>query len=147
LAFNMAQNGCTGMRAFNVAIGRKLGRSTLTINPAIRGQNSLLGIPGASGLRTAEVDVWTLPHLVESARCTRIDAMKMDIEGMEEAGLQPFFDTVPPALWPRLLILESKESEADHRPRALVEEHGVRVARRAGFNLIFERHGGTDGVA
>ncbi len=137
VAFNLSQNALGAIRLHNAAVGGEAGRAKLTINPAVRGQNSLLGVPGASGLRTVDVDVWPLRQLVETHRCDRIDAMKVDIEGMEEATLIPFFETTAPALWPRLLILESKETDESLPLRDRVERLGYRVLRRSGFNLVF----------
>jgi len=138
--FNIGQNRCTGMTALNVAVGGEPGRATLTINLAVRGQNSLLGTPGAAGTRTVEVDVRTLAQIVDERGYDRIDAMKVDIEGMEEVALVPFFKAVDPTRWPRLLILEFKDTEEHRRLRALLEGLGYTALRQAGLNLILERH-------
>jgi FkbM family methyltransferase len=144
VSFNIGQNRCPGMTALNVAVGGRPGRATLTVNPAVRGQNSLLGIPGAAGTRTLEVEVRTLAQVVDERRYDRIDAMKVDIEGMEEMALGPFFEVVDPARWPRLLILEFKDTEEHRRLRSLLEGLGYTTLRRAGLNLILERAGGSE---
>ncbi len=143
VSFNIGQNRCPGMTALNVAVGGQPGRATLTVNLAVRGQNSLLGIPGAAGTRAVEVEVRTLAQIVAERRYDRIDAMKVDIEGMEEVALGPFFEAVDPARWPRLLILEFKDTEEHRRLRARLEGLGYTTLRRAGLNLILERAGGN----
>lgn len=136
--FNIGQNRCAGMTALNVAVGGQPGRATLTINRARRDQSSLLRVPGTAGTQTVEVEVRTLAQIVDEQRYDRIDAMKVDIEGMEEVALKPFFEAVDPARWPRLLILEFKETEEHRRLRARLEGLGYRTLRRAGLNLIME---------
>ena len=139
VSFNIGQNRCLDMTVLNVAVGDRPGRATFTINPAVRGQNSLLGVPGATGTRTIEVEVRSLALIVDQRGYHRIDAMKVDIEGMEEAVLGPFLDTVDPSRWPRLLILESKEIEEHRRLRDRLEGLGYETLQRAGLNLIMER--------
>ncbi len=44
--------------------------------------------------------------LVREEGYAKIDAIKLDIEGAEDLVLDPFLSEAPPALWPRLIIME-----------------------------------------
>jgi FkbM family methyltransferase len=39
-----------------------------------------------------------------------VDALKIDVEGLEDVILAPFFRDAPPRLWPRLVIIEDSRS-------------------------------------
>ena len=47
-----------------------------------------------------------LADILHEAGATRVDAMKIDIEGHEVPVLEAFFQTAPRSLWPRLIIGE-----------------------------------------
>lgn len=53
------------------------------------------------------VTVETLVGLCNRLGVTRIDAMKLDIEGHDERALRAFFEHAPKTLHPRLLIVET----------------------------------------
>jgi hypothetical protein len=44
--------------------------------------------------------------IVQVAGRTRIDAMKIDVEGYEDRVLIPFFREAPSYLWPRRILME-----------------------------------------
>lgn len=48
----------------------------------------------------------TLLEVLQTAEVSRVDAMKIDIEGFEVPVLEAFFQTAPQALWPRFVIGE-----------------------------------------
>jgi hypothetical protein len=47
-----------------------------------------------------------LLHAARSRGIERIDVMKIDIEGMEDQVLLPFFRKAPRSLWPRAIVGE-----------------------------------------
>ena len=48
----------------------------------------------------------TLLSLAREEGYSKIDAIKLDIEGAEDLVLDPFLSTAPRALWPRLIVME-----------------------------------------
>ena len=66
----------------------------------------------------------------------RLDAMKIDVEGLEHRILTPFFATAPKSCWPRCLIVEQLFSTPEKDPVALAVSLGYHVERDLGRNVI-----------
>jgi FkbM family methyltransferase len=125
LKFNVAANNLRDDSVVNVAAGAAAGTASYYPNA-----ESMVGT-GAS----FEVPVRTLHDMIAAAGFSRVDAMKVDIEGFEDRVLPPFFDTAPRSLWPRLLILEAWTVAI----RDLCVARGYRVRmEEPGMNTIFE---------
>jgi FkbM family methyltransferase len=73
------------------------------------------------------------------APATRIDAMKIDIEGHEHAALAAFFREAPDDLLPRLLALETSHEAPARSARALAIGNGYRIAHQTRLNAILAR--------
>ncbi len=52
------------------------------------------------------VPMHTLEGILKAHKVKRIDALKIDIEGGEDAVLLPFFAAAPKALWPKRVVIE-----------------------------------------
>lgn len=75
------------------------------------------GLGGASLIRpdqvTEPVFVASTPliEIIKEQRITRIDALKIDVEGYEDRALMPFFESAPRTLWPKIMVIEHCHSE------------------------------------
>ncbi len=81
------------------------------------------------------VQIKTLYGICEEQGLSRIDAMKVDIEGHDERALGAFFEHAPQTLWPRLLILETGREETTSLLE-LCTGHGYTIIKRTGINSI-----------
>lgn len=81
------------------------------------------------------VQIKTLYGVCTEQGLTRIDAMKVDIEGHDERALTAFFEHAPQSLWPRLLILETGRDETTSLLE-LCTGHGYTITKRTGINSI-----------
>jgi FkbM family methyltransferase len=63
-------------------------------------------VTGAAGANAIKVPSLRLQRILEEAGVTRVDALKIDIEGFEDRALVPFFGDAPQALWPRAVVIE-----------------------------------------
>ncbi len=82
-----------------------------------------------------KVHIKTLYGVCKAQKLSRIDAMKVDIEGHDERALGAFFDSAPKTLWPGLLILETGRATTT----SLLEmcaAHGYTITKRAGINSV-----------
>ena len=76
-----------------------------------------------------------LLEILQSADVSRVDAMKIDIEGFEVTGLEAFFKTAPRSLWPRLVIGEIV-GEGGEPLKKLLTGQGYRLDRCTKMNGI-----------
>lgn len=83
------------------AISDAPGHAALSDGGGNRGEAHL----SETGSETVTVE--TLAGLCERLGVTRIDAMKLDIEGHDERALRAFFNHAPATLHPKLLIVET----------------------------------------
>ena len=87
------------------------------------------------------VPSFTLQRILADAGATKMDALKIDIEGFEDRVLMPFFAQAPPTLWPRAVVIEhlsrkewQQDCIADMIARGYVEE------RKTRSNTLLARH-------
>ena len=76
-----------------------------------------------------------LLELLQEARITKVDAMKIDIEGFEVPVMEAFFKTAPRPLWPRLIIGEIVGLGGGSLKKLLVS-HGYQIDRCTKMNGI-----------
>lgn len=88
-----------------VALTDRTGVIRLAIDARNEGEASIVKAGGEG----VEVACDTLAGLCARHGLSRIDALKIDVEGAEELVLRPFFATAGRSLWPRLIILERGE--------------------------------------
>lgn len=144
LRFNLGENGMSHVRVIGAAVGPVQGRSWMEIDPHNRGENVLVsdGTGGSevrgSGERV-EVRVVALPELLEEAGLTTVDALKIDVEGLEPAVLEDFLDRAPDRLLPRLLLTELPPSPDGRRLLERLERRGYRVELRTRLNAGLRR--------
>lgn len=99
-----------------------------------RGEAKLL----ARSDETETVVVDTLPRIARTLGLTRIDAIKVDIEGHDLKALTTFFEDAPSKLHPSLLILETGR-EAISPLIELCEANDYVVAERTKMNTILKK--------
>lgn len=116
LAFNAAASGATDdILVLPYAAAGEDGPLRFAVNVASRG---LSHVDPAGGLT---VEGRTILSMLTEAGVTRLDAMKVDIEGHEFPALEAFLRDAPRALRPRLVICEtSHESPARSAKTLLV---------------------------
>ena len=92
----------------------------------------------AQSKETETVVIDTLPRIARTLGITRIDAMKIDIEGHDLKALTTFFEDAPAKLHPTLLILETGR-EAVSPLIELCETNAYEVAKRTKLNTILKK--------
>jgi len=140
LTYNIGQNPFGTVKAVACAVADKAGELTLFVDPRNRGESSLK-IVGTNEGAQIRVPAVTLLDLAQGEGITRIDAIKLDVEGAEDLILEPFFRTAPASLHPRLLLVENGTDQWQIDLPALLQANGYRLLARTRLNLIFERAG------
>jgi FkbM family methyltransferase len=109
LRANMDLNPDFNVQIFACGAGPRDGSIRLSVGSSNEGGASMATKEG--GEDSVDVAVRPLLDMIEEAGLSRIDALKIDIEGFEDQALIPFFKTSPRNLWPRLLILERGDKD------------------------------------
>lgn len=86
-----------------------------------------------------QVRALPLETLAAEAGLSRIDALKMDIEGHELPVLTRFFREAPTALLPDMILVEEIHEAEGGSLLALCEQAGYRLQHRTRMNLILQR--------
>jgi FkbM family methyltransferase len=136
-AVNIAVNAMTNVRMNSCALGRTEGMVTLVAGAGNKGENHVESADPTATHGQA-VKMTTLPAFLSTRDITRIDALKIDVEGYEVDVLEPFFTNVPASAWPRLLICEVIK-DGDHHLADLLAKHGYRLSATGRLNGIYRR--------
>lgn len=138
LAYNIRQNPFGTIKAVACAVADKTGELTLFLDPRNKGESSVK-IVGSSHAPMIRVPAVTLLELLTSEGFTRLDALKLDVEGAEDLILDPFFRDAPASLHPALIIIEDGRARWQTDLGRLLAAQSYRLARRTRLNLIYER--------
>ncbi len=136
LAFNVAANGFMNyVTLAPIALSDHTGEVEFTVADGNLGESGL-STPGGKKLR---VPCKTLADLLRDEGVTRVDGMKIDVEGMEDVILAPFFQEADSVLFPNFIIIE----DSAHRWRTdlltVLQQAGYRKHASQRMNLILVR--------
>lgn len=137
LLANLAASGADNVTVAPVAVGATAGHGTIVEHGNNRGENQVATSDAAGG---EGFEILPLDQICDRYGISRIDAMKVDLEGHDEAALQGMFETAPEALWPRMLIVEAGKGEARPPVVRLCEANGYTTTGRTRLNAIMQRH-------
>lgn len=126
------------IQVLEYALGAVSGMSRLSLGKDDLGSSSIIHVQDGNG--SIEVAVEPLSEMLGRLRVDRIDVMKIDVEGMEDKILRPFFESVKPSLYPKMMIIEdSSQTSWDWNVVAWLLANGYRVKSQSRGNLILSR--------
>ena len=123
-----AQVSAADIELIRCAIATKTGQVFLSDGGGNRGEGQL----AESG---EAVNAMTLLQLCESQGVTRIDALKLDIEGQDLAVLTQFFDQAEAGLHPHMMILELDADSAVPLIE-LAQANNYLISKRTRMNVV-----------
>jgi FkbM family methyltransferase len=138
LTYNISQNPFGTVKAIACAVADKTGELTLFLDPRNKGESSVK-IVGSVQAGSVRVPAVTLVDLLGQESFSRVDAIKLDVEGAEDLILDPFFRDAPTSLYPSLIIVEDGTRQWQTDVPKMLREKGYREVARTRLNLIFER--------
>lgn len=138
LIYNIRQNPSCTIKAVDCAIADKTGELTLFLDPLNRGEASLK-IVNSSQTDAIRVPAVTLLDLLNREGLTRIDAIKLDVEGAEDLVLGPFFRDAPASLYPSMFIVANVPERWQVDVVELLTSKGYRQILETKMNVVFER--------
>jgi FkbM family methyltransferase len=104
LAFNRTASDLPQVRVVAAAAGPSDGELLIeTDGDNLGASHVVTGNVSAGAIRVPSL---TLQRILGDAGVTRVDALKIDVEGFEEQVLTGFFAHAPRTLWPRAVVIE-----------------------------------------
>jgi FkbM family methyltransferase len=126
LAFNNAASGYTQVKLVAAAAAATDGELMIETDGDNLGASHI--VTGDVSSKAIKVPSLRLQRIIEDAGVTRVDALKIDIEGFEDRALIPFFKDAPRTLWPHAVVIEHLSANewledciADMRARGYAE--------------------------
>jgi len=104
LAFNNTASGYTQVRLVAAAAGATDGELMIETDGDNFGASHIA--TGNVSSKAIKVPSLRLQRILDEAGVTRVDALKIDIEGFEDRALIPFFKDAPQTLWPGAVVIE-----------------------------------------
>lgn len=104
LAFNRAASGFSQVELVAAAAGPSDGELMIETDGENLGASHIVsGKPAGHAIRVPSL---RLERILGDAGVTRVDALKIDVEGFEDRVLIGFFQQASPNLWPRAVVIE-----------------------------------------
>jgi FkbM family methyltransferase len=104
LAFNRAASRLAQVTLVAAAAGSDDGELLIETDGDNLGASHV--VMGAASASAIKVRSRTLQHILGDAGASKVDALKIDVEGFEDRVLTPFFKQAPQALWPGAVVIE-----------------------------------------
>jgi len=104
LAFNRAASGFSQVELVAAAAGPSDGELMIETDGENLGASHIVsGKPAGHAIRVPSL---RLERILGDAGVTRVDALKIDVEGFEDRVLTGFFQQASPSLWPGAVVIE-----------------------------------------
>ena len=134
LSYNI-QNNNLAIEAHNIAVSDTNGHITLNINPKNRGENSIASDQGSG--ESINIPCKTLLDIMDDAKIRKADAIKLDLEGAEEAVLTYFFEVGVRERFPNLILIEDAPNRWDSDIYALIESKSYALTNKTKANRVY----------
>lgn len=141
LLYNVALNDFQNrVQLAPVALSDRTGEVEFSISNSNLGESGLI----TTGGNSIRVPCQTLYNLLQQEGISSgIDGMKIDVEGMEDVILMPFFHQAPRALFPSFIIIENSFNRWKNDLFGLLHEVGYRQVSQRKMNVILALERGT----
>lgn len=135
LAVSARCSGLGTVTPVNCAVGDHLGQVGLSIRA---GDLSIVKVDDRAG---GDIPMRPLTAILADLGVTRVDVLKIDIEGHEDMALVPFFRDAPDAMLPRRICIERGGADGGDYPGAAAAfaRLGYRLVGRTRSNSLYER--------
>jgi FkbM family methyltransferase len=138
LAFNRAASNVPQVRLVSAAAGDSDGEVMIETDSDNFGASHV--VTGKASAGAFKVPCLALRRILDDAGASRVDALKIDVEGFEDRVLTGFFAQAPQTLWPRAVVIEHlSRDEWQQDCIADMIARGYREAGRTRSNTLLLR--------
>lgn len=121
------------------AVGETDGEAELVIDERDSGGTSMHASKFGDAAERIKVECRTLLGLLRDHGFTEICALKIDVEGTEDAVLMPFLERAPDSLLPRWLLIEDSSASWRTDVFAALRQRGYVELDRSKQNVVLAR--------
>ena len=139
LAYNLSLNPDLPIEPIIAGLGARDGVMKMVTPDNNLGESRLLSDGEIASGEVNEIQVKTLLGLLTEKNIDRLDGMKIDIEGHEEAVLIPFLEQAPEDLLPQLIVIENNYIKWKRDLLALAKTRGYVNKTITRMNVILEK--------
>lgn len=138
LAFNRAASKATQVRLVQAAAGERDGELMIETDGGNLGASHV--VTGAASAEAIKVPSLRLTRILDEAGVSKVDALKIDVEGFEDRVLTGFFRDASQSLWPRAVVIEHL-SQNEWRDDCIADmvARGFAIARKTRSNTFLSR--------
>ena len=138
LAFNKAASRSEQVRLVQAAAGPSDGELLIETDGGNLGASHV--VTGTATAQAIKVPSLRLTRILEEAGVSKVDGLKIDVEGFEDRVLMGFFRQAPASLWPRAVVIEHL-SQKEWREDCIADmvARGFAVTRRTRSNTFLLR--------
>jgi FkbM family methyltransferase len=141
LRFNVSANPDIPVRVIALALGERVGTVALEIDRHDRGGTRTRPLTYDEHASIINVECRPLLEVLRQEGVSRIDALKIDVEGTEDTILVPFLRDAAETLWPNLVIIEDARDSWRSDLFSVLAERGYTIAARTRLNMMMRRLG------
>jgi FkbM family methyltransferase len=135
LAFNRTASGFAQVILVAAAAGPADGELMIETDGDNLGASHI--VSGERAHNAIRVPSLRLQRILDDAKVSRVDALKIDVEGFEDRVLTGFFEQAPPSLWPRAVVIEHlSRNEWQHDCIADMLARGYAAAGKTRSNTL-----------
>jgi FkbM family methyltransferase len=135
MRFNIGANAGVPIQVLPHALWESAGTLAIEVNTADRGGTRTRPKDDSVG-DGAQVECKPLAQVLTQEGVTRIDALKIGVEGAEDRILLPFFKREPVSLWPRFIIIQDSRKAWRVDLFAELQARDYKTVARTGQNVI-----------
>ncbi len=139
LAYNLSLNLGLPIEQIVMGVGDRDGVMQMVTPNNNLGESRLLEEDETPSGEINEIQVRTLLGLLNEKNIDRVDGMKIDVEGYEEAVLVPFLEQAPDYLLPQIIVMENNCMQWESDLLAFAKTKGYVSQSITRMNAILEK--------
>ena len=103
--------------------------------------SSSIHLDESKSTKKVTINIMPLANILAQEKIDKIDALKIDIEGMEDMALMPYFKQAPINQWPKIIIIEDNAPLWSTNIIEWLTQNGYAIHGKTKGNLLLQKLG------